>query len=420
MNGRDVVTSMMPKPQLAIVRAAVWPQYTCAPTRRVPGWRPASGAAHSLPLRAPPWPRSMTRGDGRERRPRPRGNDATATSLAAFSTTGQRWPPASSARYARRRHGNRSWSGASKSSRRARGRSSGGSGASHRSGYENAYWIGSRMSVTPSCAMIEPSISSTIEWTIDCGWMTHVDPVGRHAEQPVRLDHLEALVHQRRRVDGDLAAHPPRRMAAARRPAVTSASARRDRPRNGPPDAVRISRRTSAGSRPCRHWWMALCSLSTGRIGDAAARAPPPSRAAGHHQHFLVGERDRLARVDRGQHRLEAGGARRGAQHDVDVGMRGDGDQAVASGSPRRRRSAARIARSRSIAAPWPSPRRAAGSAATCSASSSAFSPAASADDLRARRDARRPRPARSGRSSRSSREWRGASCTTHRHLRTA
>ena len=26
------------------------------------------------------------------------------------------------------------------------------------------------MSVTPSCAITDPSTSSTIEWTIDCGW----------------------------------------------------------------------------------------------------------------------------------------------------------------------------------------------------------------------------------------------------------
>ena len=49
-------------------------------------------------------------------------------------------------------------------------------------------------------------------------------------------------------------------------------------------------------------------------------------------------------------------------------------------------------------------------SARTCSASSAALSPAASADDLQPRRDARRRPPARCGRSIRSSRGWRGAS----------
>ena len=43
--------------------------------------------------------------------------------------------------------------------------------------------------------------------------------------------------------------------------------------RNGPPDAVRMSRLISAWSRPCRHWWMALCSLSTGQDRHAVAAA---------------------------------------------------------------------------------------------------------------------------------------------------
>ena len=40
----------------------------------------------------------------------------------------------------------------------------------------------------------------------------HLDAVVADAEQLVGLDHLEALVHQRRRVDGDLRTHAPRRM----------------------------------------------------------------------------------------------------------------------------------------------------------------------------------------------------------------
>ena len=52
-----------------------------------------------------------------------------------------------------------------------------------------------------------PSVNSTIEWTIDCGCTTTSMLVEVDAEQLVGLDHLEALVHQRRRVDGDLRAH---------------------------------------------------------------------------------------------------------------------------------------------------------------------------------------------------------------------
>lgn len=37
--------------------------------------------------------------------------------------------------------------------------------------------------------------------------------------------------------------------------------------RKGPPEAVMSKRDTSCGFSPIRHWKMALCSESTGRIG---------------------------------------------------------------------------------------------------------------------------------------------------------
>src|SRR5277367_6364054 len=56
--------------------------------------------------------------------------------------------------------------------------------------------------------------------------------------------------------------------------------------RNGPPDAVRTRRRTSARSPPRRHWWMALCSLSTGssatplRFTAAMTTSPAATRTS--------------------------------------------------------------------------------------------------------------------------------------------
>jgi hypothetical protein len=41
----------------------------------------------------------------------------------------------------------------------------------------------------------------------------HVDVVVLDAEQVMRLDDFESLVHQGRRIDRDLAAHVPRRMS---------------------------------------------------------------------------------------------------------------------------------------------------------------------------------------------------------------
>ena len=67
------------------------------------------------------------------------------------------------------------------------------------------------------------------------------------------------------------------RASAGRTPSRRSAL----HPRNGPPDAVSTSRRTSAAGRPWRHWWMALCSLSTGSTATprrrAAAMTRPPA-----------------------------------------------------------------------------------------------------------------------------------------------
>ena len=82
----------------------------------------------------------------------------------------------------------------------------------------------------------------------------------------------------------------------------------------------------------------------------AAARGLRHQRAR-HDQHFLVGERDRLARFDRREHGLEASGPGRRADHDVDVGMRRHRHQTFgAAGHRRRARPAPHAARSRSTA----------------------------------------------------------------------
>ena len=72
--------------------------------------------------------------------------------------------------------------------------------------------MGMRMSGSPSWALREPSTNSTSEWTRLWGWMSDVDPLVGHIVQPARLDDLQALVHERRRVDGDLGAHVPGRV----------------------------------------------------------------------------------------------------------------------------------------------------------------------------------------------------------------
>ena len=105
-----------------------------------------------------------------------------------------------------------------------------------------------------------------------------VDAVVRRAEQVVRLDHLEALVHQRRRVDRDLAAHRPGRVPqrlldgdglelGARAAAERAAG----RGQHEPVDRARRARRRSAGA----------ARSARSRPGSAARRSPrrAPSRA---------------------------------------------------------------------------------------------------------------------------------------------
>ena len=61
--------------------------------------------------------------------------------------------------------------------------------------------------------------------------------------------------------------------------------------------------------------------------------ASPPRRvhddAAGHDQDFFVGQGDGFPAFDRGQHGVQARGAGRSKQHDVNIGVRGDGNQGV-------------------------------------------------------------------------------------------
>ena len=130
-----------------------------------------------------------------------------------------------------------------------------------------------RMSGGPSCASIEPSIYSTIEWITDCGWTMISIRVAVDREQPRRLDQLEPLVHHRRRIDRDLGAHRPvgmRHRLLGRDVAHLGSSVQS---RNGPPLAVRMIRRTRSGRAGSKHWKIALCSESTGSsVAPCAAR----------------------------------------------------------------------------------------------------------------------------------------------------
>ena len=109
-----------------------------------------------------------------------------------------------------------------------------------------------------------------------------VDPLVGDAEQVMGLDHLEALVHQRRRVDRDPPAHRPRSDGRAPRPR----SPRRGRCGRG----TARRRRSARAARPCpaprprSSWKSAECSESTGMIrapvasASAVTSSPPTTR----------------------------------------------------------------------------------------------------------------------------------------------
>ena len=120
------------------------------------------------------------------------------------------------------------------------------------------------MSGMPSWASTEPSTYSTIEWTMLCGWtMTDTCAVGKSNNQrasmtsnPLFISVAESIV-----ILSPIFHVGCCSASATRMPAKSSAG----RCRNGPPDAVRMIRLTSAWRWPCRAWNTALCSLSTGR-----------------------------------------------------------------------------------------------------------------------------------------------------------
>ncbi len=159
--------------------------------------------------------------------------------------------------------------------------------------------------------MIEPSTSSTIECTIDCGCTTTSIWLGATCEQPMRLDDLEALVHQRRRIDRDLRPHAPRRMpqrvvwrdvAEARGRQLAERPARRGQ--DEAPDVARLRGRGRTGE-----WRCARCRPAAPRRHARRARSmtidPAMTRIS------LFASAMVLPAVDGGEHRVEARRCRR-------------------------------------------------------------------------------------------------------------
>ena len=195
------------------------------------------------------------------------------------------------------------------------------------------------MSVMPICASTDPSVNSTIECTIDCGCTTtSICDAGIPNSQcasitsrPLFISVAESMVIFWPicqvgcfSASAGVTVGEAGPAAAAKRPAGRG----QDEPADlGRPTAVQalMDGVVLAVDRQDRH------------AAGAARRIH--HQAAGHDQHFLVGERDGLAGLDGGEHGLERRRARRGAEHDIHVGMRGHRHQAL--GAARRRSAAA-------------------------------------------------------------------------------
>ena len=140
-----------------------------------------------------------------------------------------------------------------------------------------------------------------------------------HIEQEVRFDHLERFVDERRRIDGDLLAHRPggmlqrfgdgRARYTLRLPSAEGAT-------GGGEDQPRQFGRPAAG-----HALQHRAVLGVDGY-DFAATLPRRrgDQLTGHHQRFLIRERDAFPRPQRRQCRLEPGRADDAVHDDLDIG----------------------------------------------------------------------------------------------------
>ena len=101
--------------------------------------------------------------------------------------------------------------------------------------------MGTPMSATPSWAMIEPSMYSTIEWTIDCGCTTTAICSGARSNSQ-RASMISRPLFMR--VAESMVIFAPIFQVGWRSASSTvmEAKASRGRSRKGPPDAVRRTR----------------------------------------------------------------------------------------------------------------------------------------------------------------------------------
>ena len=159
----------------------------------------------------------------------------------------------------------------------------------------------------------------------------HVDLIEAHVEEPAALDDLEPLVHEGRGVDGDLAAHDPRR--------VGQRLGRRDGGQLA--EGARPEGATGRRDDEAPHRLLLALEALPDRGGLAVDRQHGPAAQPGrlahelarHDDDLLVGQRDGLARPQRRERRPQSRPAGSGDHHQVYVRLRHHGfDVRPASG----------------------------------------------------------------------------------------
>jgi hypothetical protein len=152
------------------------------------------------------------------------------------------------------------------------------------------------------------------------------DVVVADAEEVVRLDGLEALVHERGGVDGDLRAHGPPRVSERLRGSdvaqVGGSPAAERTTRRGQPDARKALRRLT--EKALEYRGVFAVDGDQARAATRDRRGSPRKRHeqfAAHDERLLVRERETLARSQGGLARAQSRGPDERVQDDVGVGV---------------------------------------------------------------------------------------------------
>ncbi len=197
------------------------------------------------------------------------------------------------------------------------------------------------MSGCPRCASVAPSHRPTSAWTIDCGCTTtSIRSYGVPNSQCASITSRPLFIS----VAESIVIFPPIAQVGWRSASstVTPSSSARLRPRNGPPDAVSVSRSTVPGRSPSISWCSARCSESTGMSCAPVASRQRHHQLAAHDQRLLVGQRDVDALGQRDDRGPEPRRADDRVQHQIGAGLRHERARAPRDRPAPRRRSRTR------------------------------------------------------------------------------